>query len=1301
MSDSRLIRAKRESDRALATCRSRIEQLQRECAVSREDGTLLAMARDDLEQKIRNQQTQITSLEYLRKRSQEELETTKPKLHKACNSEERLQLALQEKTEELAGWEKKSADMQHTIDVLEQEKIVLEERVRIQSTQLEELEIRTQTLEKTMCVLRSELETTKQHESTLQDRLAEKGHAYDDLREQHDRNLKNLRILEQKMTTRDVEAAEHLRKIEIGGNVISTLREQLLVSQTATKDAQKASADINKTVEILEKKLQIESDERAGLASELQHAQIEKTKLENKLLNTAALLEQELRTKAALQGNLGGLRRSFDATEANLQQAREHVDSLQEADRITRTKLETLRYEKTTLEVDLKDIGGLLVKLRKDVQVKDTELARVKSANTELQEKLRGAEEQTNSAKKELEHMHNLKRENDDRHMVEMQKSDEHLRSLETSILGLRSIVDSSEKLQASLCEELTRVQSSTAAVGVELEEARRSKAEIESNIHDTQSQLVQAQNDCDSLEAQVNELLSDLAQSCRSKSCLEERMAVLTSEGNVLRNRVAELESALRENYDSRIKAENALSMAHSKNETSEANLGDLRRQAHESETIKHRLQQDLSKSISRNSDLEAQLCFVRECLVKTGLESKDIQAQLSHLQKKTTTLQRAKENADQALICMEQSHGKLEEQLQYMQSQLHDALSKMSQSESRLASNEEELEAMFRAKATVEKRLEQTHNENVRLEEEFALTRESNRAIKSQLDNTMNSNGGLEKDLAVARAEVDQANMQNSKLQSKMSSLEQQLESYRQIKEKLEARLSEALKVSASTERSISDTRSRLQEVESHKSSLLGELQETREEPGALRREKIELEAKEDTSEKEIETVVKKCSSLHLQVAELDAHSAELVSQLSASEKELEGLRLTHCELEESSRITFNRTSELEVELKAAQMRLEIAESENLKAITKLIMADRELDSLKVTRTKLEASEQELFVRLAAAEEELNTAREKNADLEAFLERVQSDMANAYSAVEETERSCREFVDCSEAKLSAADNSKLRSKRRLHQRNSELEILISENSNLHQQIGMQTREIGALEKGKNKLADDLLSKEKYIKELGSSAGERMRSMNAAYNDLRRKFEEQQRKHQQLRCNHDTAARLEAELENKLTQIEEIQNKREAYAASFWALEQEVEVLRNDKRAFEMLISTLQEKIRHLEVLEEWKQPSDINPSGSPCHTTIEDEPYDTAPSSPTSLHAGSSIGPSSVQHERPETRASTISPEEDLDMWARHVEQVRIQRDEAALQLKGMKKSQHNLKKTSRNTDAQLHRLEKENKA
>jgi chromosome segregation ATPase len=311
-----------------------------------------------------------------------------------------------------------------------------------------------------------------------------------------------------------------------------------------------------------------------------------------------------------------------------------------------------------------------------------------------------------------------------------------------------------------------------------------------------------------------------------------------------------------------------------------------------------------------------------------------------------------------------------------------------------------------------------------------------------------------------------------------------------------------------------------------------------------------------------------------------------------------------------------------------------------------------------------------------------------------------LQSELDNAEHTIEEREQRHQKLVDESQVKLDAVRTSELGYKRRLSERNDELDISINKNLDLQHHIDDQTRELGALEKGKGKLVEELSKKEKFIEELQLSTEERTTSMDSAYGDLRKKFEEQQQQYQLLDGDHKSAVRLESELERKITEIEEMQHNHREFEASFEALEKEVRALREDKKSFEHLVSELQEKIRHLQALGEWNRPSEPNRTSSPRHITIVDGAIDTTPSSPIlSERSMSSVSHISGQHERPETRASTVS-QDDPDSWGKRVDQVRMQRNEAANQLKGMKKSRHNLKKTLRDSDAQLHRLEKEGK-
>jgi cation transport ATPase len=71
------------------------------------------------------------------------------------------------------------------------------------------------------------------------------------------------------------------------------------------------------------------------------------------------------------------------------------------------------------------------------------------------------------------------------------------------------------------------------------------------------------------------------------------------------------------------------------------------------------------------------------------------------------------------------------------------------------------------------------------------------------------------------------------------------------------------------------------------------------------------------------------------------------------------------------------------------------------------------------------------------------------------------------------------------------------------------------------------------------------------------------------------------------------TSVRSEAEPERKIIEIEETRHHQDECATSYTALEQKVQSLQDDKRAFEELVATLQEKIRHLEVPDEWEESS------------------------------------------------------------------------------------------------------------
>ncbi|KAF1944712.1 hypothetical protein EJ02DRAFT_480429 [Clathrospora elynae] len=592
-----------------------------------------------------------------------------------------------------------------------------------------------------------------------------------------------------------------------------------------------------------------------------------------------------------------------------------------------------------------------------------------------------------------------------------------------------------------------------------------------------------------------------------------------------------------------------------------------------------------DMQKSETQLRELESSMLNLRSDLVSSEQLENELGEVVDHLQSRLTWTESDRDN------------------LQTMISQLQGYLSASSETKA-------QLEKRLTLVSELESALKDDRDAKTKAEEALSIMQlnATNEGIESEANSVRSHLSTLQDDVAQVRQSKEQVEERlNIELESTQSELyastEEELQALHRSKMASEKQLEEAFEANETLENELGLARQSKAEIQIRLDRALRSNAQLSENLNSTRSQMSNANADKLKSLRGLKSdVEEKLKLAVLQGAEKRGESFQ---------DDVSDMRLRVAEME-SSRATL-----LEEDRHTA---LQLAESEGLIANNKLFEADKELTSLREANAK--------------PEEDLNT-------------RVESDMATANAAVEETEKRYEEF------------GSKLRYKRRLSERNNEIEILINENSDLHNQIGEQTRELGTLKKCKGKLADEMSKKEKYIEELRSSSDKRIKSLN-------------QQQQQYLDAEHKRASQLE-------------------FAASFTALERE------------RLVSTLQEKIRDLEVLEEWhKLPLEVTHihTSSPRHITIQEEPYDTAPSSPLTEHSMSSIGHPSVQNKRPEMRASTVSYGENLDVWANDVEHVRIQRNETAVQLKGMKKTRHNLKRTLRDTETQLYQMEKQGK-
>ncbi|KAF2182557.1 hypothetical protein K469DRAFT_636494 [Zopfia rhizophila CBS 207.26] len=716
--------------------------------------------------------------------------------------------------------------------------------------------------------------------------------------------------------------------------------------------------------------------------------------------------------------------------------------------------------------------------------------------------------------------------------------------------------------------------------------------------------------------------------------------------------------------------------------------------------------LEEDIQGYQARVSALENSKVTVEETL-------RDTQSKLDDSVKSETELRAELELKNQEIAQLEQQcrQGQenirtLEESKALLEGQVNNCTAQIQKLEAYTTGLEDELRR-------AQSRLDAVEHREVDLQQKLAENESHRAGMETQLEKSRANITTLEKAGAFFEAQVKEYNDKIQAFQGEVSWLNDGLKNSEELKERvdgelatarltmseLESNLGSATEINASLQMDLGCTRIAKAELEkdlkttkdklANETDLRAELQsevdslrllkgnleqdlenayarintlyqpnpEIQQELETLRTARTSIEEQLRASQQSSSDLQRELQTSHDKLASMEASMGELQARLKQSEESRLGLadevhNITQSKTEAEDRLTGTLKSKasLEHDLTSTRSRLLRAETEGANLHAKLSVADIELDALRRTNADLEKSEKHLLSRLTTAEKELGAVRRANEELEAFLEQAEQDMIVAEATVEESSKQLDAFVDESNAKLSAAQRSNMKYKRRLSVKGKELETLKDENSDLHYQIEQKEQDIESLK--------------------------------------------------------SSESRLQAELQIRDATIEELQKSKSDFAASVDAIEEELRILRESKRTFEQVVSTLQEKTRHMEVLAEWEQPADPNEAAGWLNPEGQDhmEGFTPSPTIQRILHSRPGTARSKLSGEpeiqRFTSRGTVRTTEEDLQTWAKEVERVRMLRDETAVQLKGMKKVKSSLKKTLKASEAQLESLEKKQK-
>jgi chromosome segregation ATPase len=373
-SDSRLIRAKRESDQALSACRRRINELQVECAKSKEDGKALEESKSNLEKEIQEQQARMTTLEAARAAIEETLESTRLQLEVSTGLEASLKQKLRMKNKELASLEQ-SSEGQHTeLIALRKEKESLSAQLEERDAQLKEIEARTASLQDELKALEEKLQVAERSEASLQKQLQEKEISNQDMKNRLDRGSKYEQILQKKIAEHEQEILGNVKKIEVGGGLISALRDQIKQSEHSKKDTEQALVTLRMELSGLETTRAKDVEERERLAVELDSVKSARSKMQDELSSATETLTREKAEKTRLQSEFDTLQSSHDTIRDDLKDALSHIRSLERDGDDRLTDIEILHDEKASLEADLRNARQTVFSLQEAERMGKSEL---------------------------------------------------------------------------------------------------------------------------------------------------------------------------------------------------------------------------------------------------------------------------------------------------------------------------------------------------------------------------------------------------------------------------------------------------------------------------------------------------------------------------------------------------------------------------------------------------------------------------------------------------------------------------------------------------------------------------------------------------------------------------------------------------------------------------------------------------------------------------------------------------------------------------------------------------------------
>ncbi|KAM9850897.1 GRIP and coiled-coil domain-containing protein 2 [Aulostomus maculatus] len=786
------------------------------------------------------------------------------------------------------------------------------------------------------------------------------------------------------------------------------------------------------------------------------------------VLQYNTMKEQGAKTLQDQQEKIGQLNQERDELLAKIREITEEKNALMENMQELKPKLEGSpgADQKLQASEDLSSSMEALTRQNEEIlsqlQIKETMTEDLREMVNMLTEERDNIQSSLQLREEEIQKLNTERAKEAER--LQEEKEAQQLREVESELKKITTVSadevqrlkEERDKIEASLKEQVGRMQETVSTLELTIKDLSTEKAELHQKLLEALSGLSQTQEEREVLDSKLAALETQLEQETSEKHQLEVKLGSLTEEAEQARNTVRVLEEnqsealqntteeveELRTRVDELEKERNLLRSS-LKEAQGERLQNELQAQIKDLEQERNLLKNNLEEVLKDTEGLQKDLEDMKSVSEKMSEENQMLQAQISLMAQEKEGEEKGEDVDKERSELQEQLAEKdaVISQLRGEIAALQDSASQSSSSEENIAQditnklallekeNKEKDERMNKIKAVAvkaKKELDNSKKEVGTLKEEIASLKAEREKVNSsmkdiihgaegyknlqidydrqteQLDKEREKVEAAERQIAEMTKRLSNAVTQTELLSSAKEDLLAGMETVRNTMKKLEAQNQELQRQSASLDRDVVAERAMKEQKSKELSSTMKDVEEL---TAQLRKQQQQSQQTAQELE-QLRKEAQQSSLLDMEMADYERLVKELNSKLSEKDECTEELKA------EIYRLT-QREETLKQEIEALKSQLDQGEEKTSKMKQLLVKTKKDLSDAKKQESSLMVLQASLRGELEANQQLLESSKIEVSELTAERHRLQEQLRSALEQQQRTSSSLQQRIN------------------------------------------------------------------------------------------------------------------------------------------------------------------------------------------------------------------------------------------------------------------------------------------------